>query len=215
MDRMRIDELDVERINVIDKDGKVRMAISGSSKSPGWVIGGKVVPGRPKHAGIIFYNDDGVECGGLIYGNGMMSLTIDQKDQDQVVGLQYDETEDGKRWYGLTVWDRPDVPLADMIDEFAHVRATPDGPERAAAWKALSEKYPSPERLFAGKLSDGSVTVRLRDSRGRERLRLSISSDDQPEVTMLDEEGKTVWSASRSAEETGVDVPHQEQMPSA
>lgn len=191
---MRIGELDVERINVIDEDGKVRMAISGSSRAPGWVIGGKFIPGRPKHAGIIFYNDDGVECGGLIFGNDGMSLTMDQKDQDQIVGLSYEEFEDGQRRYGLTVWDRPDVPLADTIDEYARVRAMPDGPAKKAAWRALMEKYPTPERLFAGKLPDGTVAVRLKDSRGRERLRLSIGRDDQPEVVMLDEEGKEVWS---------------------
>lgn len=34
MDKMRIGELDVERINVIDEDGTVRMAISGASPRP-------------------------------------------------------------------------------------------------------------------------------------------------------------------------------------
>lgn len=193
MDKMRIGELDVERINVIDEDGTVRMAISGASRSPGWVIGGKVIPGRPKQAGIIFYDDDGVECGGLIHGNGYMSLTMDQRNQDQIVGLQYEEDGDGKRRYGLTIWDRPDVPLADTIDEFACVRAMPEGPDKSAAWKALWEKYPSAERLFAGKLPDGSVAVRLRDRSGRERIRLSIGKDDQPVVVMLDEEGKEMW----------------------
>ncbi len=135
---------------------------------------------------------------------------MDQKDQDQIVGLQYEEIGDGKRWYGLTVWDRPDVPLADMVDEVGRVRAMPDGPDKVAAWKAFSEKYPFPERLFAGKLSNGSVAVRLRDSRGRVRLRLSIGSDDQPEVVLLNEEGKTIWSTSRSAEESSAAVAPQQ-----
>lgn len=61
-----------------------------------------------------------------------------------------------------------------------------------------------------GKLSDGSVAVTLRDSRGRVRLHLSIGSDDQPEVVLLDEEGKAVWSTSRSAEESSTAVETQQ-----
>ncbi len=193
-EKTRFQEIDVERINVIDEDGKVRMTISGSSRSPGWVIGGKVVPGRPKDAGIIFYNDDGVECGGLIFANGMMSLTMDQRDQDQVVGLQYEQMPDGRRWYGLTIWDRPDIPIADMIGDFDAARALPEGPDKKAAWEAFRKKYPAPERLFAGKYHDGSVVVRLRDSQGRQRIRLSIGKDDRPVVEVLDEQGNVVWS---------------------
>lgn len=59
-------------------------------KSPGWVLQGKHYPGRPKQAGIIFYNDDGEECGGLAFGNEGAGLMFDQRDQDQIVGLMYD-----------------------------------------------------------------------------------------------------------------------------
>jgi len=136
-----------------------------------------------------------------------MSFTIDQRDQDQIVGLQYEETEDGRRWYGLRIWDRPSIPIADMVDDFTRVRAMPDGPDKTAAWKALSEKYPSPERLFAGKLPDGSVVVGLRDSRGKMRIRLSIGSDDRPQIELMDEKGNTVWSASGPAAECSTGTP--------
>lgn len=107
--RPRFEEIDVERINIVDADGKVRMAISGRDRFPGWVVRGKEFPGRPKHAGIIFYNDDGEECGGLVFGNWGIGLMFDQRDQDQIIGLMYSE-ENGSRWYGLNIWDRPDRP---------------------------------------------------------------------------------------------------------
>jgi hypothetical protein len=65
----RIAELDVERINVVDCDGTLRMTISNKDTLPNPVLHGKeFVRQGPKVPGIIFYNDDGDECGGLMFG---------------------------------------------------------------------------------------------------------------------------------------------------
>lgn len=193
-EKTRFQEIDVERINVVDEDGKVRMAISGTSRSAGWVIRGKPLPGRPKHAGIIFYNDDGEECGGLIFGSGMMSLTMDQRDQDQIIGLQYEEGGDGHRSYGLTIWDRPETPMAVMVEKFAPVMAMPDGPEKKAAMAALRKEFPAPERTFVGRRPDGSTVIEMSDAQGRKRICLSVGPDDVPRIEALDENGKVTWS---------------------
>jgi hypothetical protein len=63
----KFDEIDVQRINVYEPDGTVRMIISDTARSPGIIIKGKEYPhpdGR-KIAGMIFFNDEGTENGVL------------------------------------------------------------------------------------------------------------------------------------------------------
>lgn len=193
--RPRFEEIDVERINIVDADGKVRMAISGKDRSPGWVIRGKEFPGRPKHAGIIFYNDDGEECGGLVFGNWGIGLMFDQRDQDQIIGLMYSE-ENGSRWYGLNIWDRPDRPFLEMVERHHAIRSMPDGPEREELMREFAKDFPCPLRLFVGREKTpkkNEAKVVLADSEGRERVRIVVDSSDSPRVEILDENGKVAY----------------------
>src|SRR5437899_3096777 len=61
-------EIDVERINVKEPDGTYRMVISNRPRSIGPIYKGKPFGyeggGRP---GIIFFNDEGTENGGLTF----------------------------------------------------------------------------------------------------------------------------------------------------
>src|ERR1035437_7157907 len=114
--KQKFEEIDVERINIVEKDGAVRLVISNKERSPGPIQRGKPFGypggGRP---GMIFYNDEGTENGGLIFSgkreNGKAtavgSLTFDQFDQDQTIALQYID-DDGKKRAGLAITDYPD-----------------------------------------------------------------------------------------------------------
>lgn len=197
--RVRFGEIDVERINVVDADGKIRMAIFGKDRSPGWIVRGKYYPGRPKHAGIIFYNDEGEECGGLGFGNwegnAGMFLTFDQYDQDQIVGLMYSEGK-ASRGYGLRIWDRPDKPMAEMIERYEAIRSMPEGPERERLMREFENDFPSPLRLFVGREKTperDEAKVVIADSEGRTRVRIVVDSSDSPRVEILDADGKVVY----------------------
>src|SRR6185436_1955250 len=65
----KVEELDVERINIVEKDGKVKLVIANKDRFPDPIIDGKTYPMRQggKTAGMIFYNDKGDECGGLSF----------------------------------------------------------------------------------------------------------------------------------------------------
>src|SRR5690242_10450551 len=61
------DEIQVHRINVVEPDGTLRMVISNKARLPGVIVKGKEFPPRDRpQAGMIFYNDEGSENGGLI-----------------------------------------------------------------------------------------------------------------------------------------------------
>lgn len=114
--RPHFEEIDVERINIVEKGGKLRMAITDKERSPGPI--GRGVPYGPsggRRPGLIFYNDEGTENGGLIFGSYKKGdrlleagalLAFDQYDQDQCIALQYYE-HDGRRRYGLGIGEYP------------------------------------------------------------------------------------------------------------
>lgn len=94
--RARFKTIDVERINVREPDGTLRMVISGRQSFPGLLIRGREYAHQRGQAGMLFYNDEGTEQGGLIF-NGRrdaqgkvdsgVSLTADRYEQDQQLQL--------------------------------------------------------------------------------------------------------------------------------
>ena len=87
------DEIDVGRINVREPDGTLRLVLSSKAQFPGLYFEGKEYehPNRST-AGLLFFNDEGTESGGLIYGgakdadggvDAYSHLSFDQYEQDQ------------------------------------------------------------------------------------------------------------------------------------
>lgn len=164
-------EMDVERINILEEDGTVRMVLSNSSRAPDPICNGETFKrDGGNSAGVIFYNDEGDECGGLVFGGRHVdgghsaggALLFDQFKQDQVIGLMHEDNGTRRR-AGFWVWDRPEDPF----------------PVRGEA-----------ARVFVGKTRDRSAVVELRDGAGRVRLRLEVPAEGDPRVEILDEEGE-------------------------
>ena len=62
------DEIDVKRINLVEPDGTIRMVISNRADFPGLIVKGKEYPHDRQTAGMLFFDDEGTENGGLIFG---------------------------------------------------------------------------------------------------------------------------------------------------
>jgi len=201
------DQIDVQRINVVGPDGKNQLVISNRQEIPEAIIDGKTFASHGRHdgAGMIFYNSEGDEDGGLGFeskktANGYDAggdLMFDQYKQDQTVGIQY-EDDNGKRTAGLHVWDRPDMDLAEMAEHFEAVQKMSAGTEKDAAMKHLKEQAKNGDfgatRLFAGKTPDKNATVFLCDDKGHPRLRLSVSAAGDAKIDFLDENGNVTYS---------------------
>jgi hypothetical protein len=188
-------EIDVERINVREPDGTLRMTISSSAAAPGLIFKGKEHPFPSRQAaGILFFNDEGTESGGLLFGGarkgyGVSSgghLSFDQFEQDEVISLDNTE-EHGRRRSSLTFYDRPESPLPpDLIDKLG----TPEGSAAFEAHaKAVGLGYP---RLFIGKTEERASAVILRDENGLARLKLTVTPSGSAAIEFLDESGKVV-----------------------
>lgn len=196
-------EINVEKLNVVDKDGNIKMALFGSGNFPPPILDGKdIFPGfrdGDPSSGMIFYNGEGDECGGLIFDSGKnengelysgLSLTFDQYKQDQVVQIIVNENND-YQVYGINIFDRLKEPLTEYIKRFLAIEQLEDGPEKEAALKNVRNGC---LRMFMGKEWNGDVGVRLNDSDGRSRIRIYIDKNDDPHIDFYDTEGNVVYS---------------------
>jgi Sigma-70 region 2 len=200
----RFADLEVERLNVVEPGGTVRLVGSNRERAPDAAVDGQMYKrqgGNPP--GLLFYNDEGDECGGLIYGGQRRagtatgygagaSLLFDQYKQDQTVGLQYHDS-DGERSAGRFVsdWDpAPTLPRLEAIARWEAIRGMPAGPERERGLDELRAGgfFPA-RRVFVGRERDGAAVVRLCDPQGRVRLRLRVDAAGSPRLELLDEAG--------------------------
>jgi hypothetical protein len=203
--KAKFEEIDVERINVVEPNGMYRMVISNRPRSIGPIYKGRpfgyVGGTRP---GIIFFNDEGTENGGLTFtgqrrADGTVRasthMSFDQYNQDQVLNLDYAD-DNGQRLMGFSVNDRADVDIKQMVDERDSLRKIADTLARNAAlarWAAPRNGVPlNAQRLFVGRDPAKSAIVNLLDRNGRSRLRMLVDSLGEPRIEFLDAAGTVV-----------------------
>jgi hypothetical protein len=194
------EEVTVQRLNVVDANGTLRLVAAGKDRMHPGVMDGITIDRPRPVAGLIFFNDEGDEVGGLTVAgqardgarraNAM--LAFDQLKQDQTVAISYSETN-GERSAGLQVWDRSDRPLSELIAKLNAANALPDRAERERAVQAArAEAPPGPRRLFVGKTPDRAATISLADANGKPRLTLTVDAEGAASIQFLDADGKIV-----------------------
>lgn len=203
--RIRFTEIDVERINVLGKDGKPVLVIARAGMLPGPRADGKeydagIVDGRDLMSGMIFFNDGGDEVGGLTWAgmqknpghSQVVHLSMDQWKQNQTIALQ-NVDNGGKHRAGLQINDQPtDVPMSRIADRMAAMQgatgARLDSLQKVHMALMRGGEGATP-RAFLGS-RDREALVELRDTAGRIRARLRVGTDDQPRLEFLDAAGK-------------------------
>jgi hypothetical protein len=200
------DEITVQRINVVEPDGTLRLVIADSARFPGILVRGKEYrhPGRDRDrkdlgiAGMIFLDAEGSESGGLAFGGRKQpdgsvvrhgSLTFDHYDQDEATRLSGGENG-GDRFAGILFKDQPDWPSEDLIKLLAQA---PDeqGEQVYAEWFAT---HPDNHigRAYLGRKPDRSSALELKDEQGRDRIVMKVTADGHAALQLLDESGDVV-----------------------
>jgi hypothetical protein len=114
--KQRFRVIDAERINIREKGGTLKAALSNSA---GFNEFQRAERGSVTSSGLMFYNEEGEEEGGLVYSgkatpggqDADVSLTMDQFRQDQNVYLHHEEHKDAQSRRiedGLSINARPD-----------------------------------------------------------------------------------------------------------
>jgi len=207
---MYFKEITVQRINVVENDGKTRMVISNKDLSPEVLFHGKgFTPPIPGHnrPGLIFYNDEGTENGGLVFmghtdSSGKYSATghfsFDQYNQNQVLYLQYTD-ENGQQNTGLHIDDwQEKPPFWQFRAKYKSAQKLPDGPEKDTLLKQLMQPKDGQrafaQRVFVGKNKEKTAMVILADRNGKPRLQLLVDSNGTSKINFLDQNGHITYS---------------------
>ena len=197
----KFEEIDVERINIVEHDGRLRMVISNEARQHPGIVNGKVIErSGPRPPGLIFFNHLGDEMGGLIFGeNGEIghfgSLTFDKVRGDQSIGFRHLEGDNGSYMTGLEMWQQPDVPIDQLIEKQRTINAIADTAARRLALEAMRARGElTTRRLFLGKGRDNTTSLVLSDIKGRPRIRLAVTADGDARIEMLDATGGVISS---------------------
>lgn len=201
------DEIDVKRINLKDDDGKLRMVIANKDRQHPGMLNGKETPRKRDVAGMLFFNDKGDECGGLIFskldsGEQYISLTFDKSRADQTVALQHLENKEGKYWAGL-IFNDENIDLPTRLAKIEEINKLPDEAAKKAAYKAMRDKgeFLVP-RLAIGKGRSGASMLEMSDAKGKPRINMSVAADGKAKLEFLDENGKVLYSLPEDAKAT-------------
>jgi len=204
--KQKFSEIDVERINVVEKNGSLRMVISNKERQHPGIMDGKYQKEREgkRASGILFFNDKGDEMGGLTFrgnnGEGQGGiLTFDKFRSDQTIEFTHQEDKNGNYFAGLRMNDQ-NKPLSDFFAKKEEINKLPTKEARDAALKELRENGEAfVNRLFIGKSWNKKSLIQMSDAKGRMRLELSVEPSGNPKLNFLDENGKVIYSLPEDA----------------
>lgn len=199
------DQITVHRINIVEPDGTTRMVLADRAEFPGAFFKGKEFPRTDREAtGIIFNNDEGTENGGLIFGGSRDKdgishsyghLSFDEYERDQTLVEESQHSgESHTVYYGINDDTSRDPLTPELMAEYMRFKAMVKGPARDAERKRLLREHPGGliSRGFFGRSADKSVSLRLKDQQGHERLVARVAADGTPELQFLDATGKVL-----------------------
>ncbi len=204
-------EIDVERINIVEKDGTVKMIITNVDKFP---TGEDKINGTPtnktrkKRSGMLFFNEDGIECGGFIYDgqknqNGHssgLSLTYDQYDGDQVMQILTQDYKKGDKRVvssGLYFNDRPSkesqLRTGQIMAELNQIK-DPEAAQKKYKEYEQQGLIGGAPRMMLGKTKDEHNGLFLFDSKGKPRARFCVDKNNEAKLDFLDDNGNVTSS---------------------
>ncbi|HKE84866.1 MAG TPA: hypothetical protein VKB50_13990, partial [Vicinamibacterales bacterium] len=166
--KQEFDEITVHRINIVEPDGTLRMVMANRARFPGVIVRGKEAAADRPYAGLLFYNNEGTENGGLIFGG---RRDPDGRIVDSGVSLSMDKYGVGGQMVQL-------AGVSDNANRFAGLRV-----------KDNSIGGPNTNRIWVGNGDDGAATVALMDGQGRRRIVMEVASDGASKIVFLDASG--------------------------
>lgn len=165
------DEITVHRINVVEPDGTVRMIISNHTSFPGMIDHGKEKPYPRPFAGMLFYNNEGTENGGLVFGGH-------KDDKGQIIdsggSLSFDS-------YGHPQQIVQVAGVDDAHDRFAGL-----------AISGFAHTGEASRRVWVGRDASGLASVALMDAQGKKRIVMQVRENGDASLLFLDDQGKVI-----------------------
>jgi hypothetical protein len=205
----KFDQISVDRINIVDKKGTIKMVIASQDMlrmdSRDANVDGFT------YSGLLFRNEEGEECGGLIYNgkktkNGQEAdagLTFDQYNQDQNVVLSHKELIDSNESSindGLAIIQRPNyTKVKEEYQKYAQIEnmnLTKDQKDSVRSYYA-SQDIVSRRRLFIGtdrgtknNKPYNETGLFIKNKAGNAAIKLYVDNDNIPHFEIYEPGGK-------------------------
>lgn len=160
--------LSAERIDIKDRSGKNRVVIANTDNIPQPIIKGKTYKRAYAPAGLIFYDKNGDERGGLAITDNeetnLNALAFDYQNADAIGILAQDNKHDNYFRAGLLISDK------DLSGKPGH---------NINRINLLTE--------------NGNASLVMKDNNEIPRIILKVDSLGNPSIEMLDNHGKVKW----------------------
>lgn len=194
-------EVTVERINIVEPDGTLRMVISNKARTPGiYMKGREYLPGFRDTAGLIFLNDEGSETGGLSFSGSQGAdgvaralghISFDGYMQDQLIAMT--ATQEGEtRRATVVINDQPFWDITEFLELLESIADLPPEEQQARLEDFLASRPSGQNRMILGRGSDRTLALAMKDEQGRPRIVMSIAPDGTPTLQFLNASGEVI-----------------------
>ena len=201
--------LNVERVNIRERDGTIKAVLANSAAFSS--EGDRAKQGGVPFSGLMFYNQEGQEEGGLIYDgkasahgqDAEAGLTFDQYRQDQNIYLHHEEHKDGPEVSiddGLSIISRPDQSgIKAEYAAYDNLAKLAANEKTEAKLRLLQAGTISTPRVFVGNRRGVKAAVPYDDAGifiknrwGRDALKLFVDYDNNPHLEVFDVLGNRI-----------------------
>jgi hypothetical protein len=172
------DTLTVQRINLVDPDGKMRLIIANSARMPGAIRDGKTYARSIDNAaGLLFLDTRGNETGGLATA---------KLGSDDMTGFIFDCTYQDTDC--IRMWKRESTDGTRLRESFDIFDRRP--------YTGRMESSQGIQRITLGDENQNAQLL-ISDPQGRPRIRIGVDKAGEPSIVMLSPEGKEVYRAGK------------------
>lgn len=201
--------IDVERINIVESDGTVKMIITNVAQFPNGettINDITVNRNRKKRSGMLYFNEDGLECGGLIYDgtknekghNSGLSLTYDRYDGDQVMQLLTTDVARGdeRRVSSALIFNDRTANLSRQKTDkiLAEIDSIKDKKLRRQKYQEYADQgvIGGTRRIMLGKTRGQSNGLFLFGNDGKRRGNFYIDKNNNVKLEVYDDKGEVI-----------------------
>jgi len=208
LQKQRFRLIEAERLNIREKTGILKAALSNSA---GFNEFQRAERGGVTFSGLMFYNEEGQEEGGLVYSGKAVpggqaadvTLTMDQYRQDQNVYLHHEEQKDLQSLHiedGLSINARPDwTRVKEEYRIYSEMDKLSPEQREELQLKSLQAGKISSNRLFFGvkrgikdNVSYDDTGIFIKNKWGRNAIKLFVDNDNKPHFEVYDQLGKSI-----------------------
>lgn len=194
---LSFDEITAKKVSIVGEDNNPRIVLSNEVRQHSGRMFGKDFPKRERPGGIIFFNNEGTESGGIISAvydkdgkvNSGMSFTMDRMNNDQVIQIinneMYENGEE-KIQRGFLVSEFPKgAKFFNLHNEYEEIKKISDKKLRREKTLDLLDREGAKKRIYLGKSFNNESGLTLYNKKGKPQIKVYVDKNGNPKFEYL------------------------------